>query len=231
MQFTISELWAHMGVFARLVVLALLMMSVLSLVLTIERVMMFGRTQRDARRFAIHIGSRLAAGDLDATLDGQHLGDLGRVIRAGLLAFKASESAKADLVFELTARALERQSQREMTNLKRGLGLLATIGSTAPFVGLLGTVMGIVNSFQSIALSGSGGLATVSGGIAEALVTTAFGLLVAIPAVMAYNSLHGWVEARAVDVSEGANEFLDLVVRKVSIATEQVREAADRGGQ
>jgi biopolymer transport protein ExbB/biopolymer transport protein TolQ len=93
--------------------------------------------------------------------------------------------------------------------------VLATVSSTAPFVGLLGTVMGIVNSFQSMAASGSGGLGTVSAGIAEALVTTAFGLLVAIPAVMAYNYLQGWVDERAIDISESSNELLDLVARRL----------------
>jgi biopolymer transport protein ExbB/biopolymer transport protein TolQ len=116
---------------------------------------------------------------------------------------------------ESVARALERQAQREVQSLKRGLNLLATVGSTAPFVGLLGTVMGIVNAFQQMAISGSGGLGTVSAGIAEALVTTAFGLLVAIPAVMLYNFLQGWVDARAVDISESSNEFLDVVAKQL----------------
>ena len=109
------------------------------------------------------------------------------------------------------ARALERQAAREVQSFKRGLGVLATVGSTAPFVGLLGTTMGIVNSFQQMAAAGSGGLGTVSAGIAEALITTAFGLLVAIPAVMAFNFLQGWVDARSVDLSESSNEFLDVV--------------------
>jgi biopolymer transport protein ExbB/TolQ len=109
------------------------------------------------------------------------------------------------------SRALERQAQREVQLLKRGQGVLATVSSTAPFVGLLGTVMGIVNSFQMMAASGSGGLGTVSAGIAEALVTTAFGLLVAIPAVMIFNYFTGWIEARSVDISESSNELLDVV--------------------
>jgi biopolymer transport protein ExbB/TolQ len=114
---------------------------------------------------------------------------------------------------ESVARALERQGQREVQSMKRGLGILATVGSTAPFVGLLGTTMGIVNAFQEMAKSGAGGLATISAGIAEALITTAFGLLVAIPAVMAYNFLQGWVDARSVDIAESSNEFLDVVAR------------------
>jgi len=110
--------------------------------------------------------------------------------------------------------SIQRAMERVQSRLQDGLAFLATVGSTAPFVGLLGTVMGIVNAFQSMALTGSGGLGTVSAGIAEALITTAFGLLVAIPAVMAYNYLQGWVDARAVDISESSNEFLDLVAKQ-----------------
>jgi biopolymer transport protein ExbB/biopolymer transport protein TolQ len=126
------------------------------------------------------------------------------------MAFKLAPKDR-DVAVESVARALERQAAREVQVFKRGLGVLATVGSTAPFIGLLGTVMGIVNSFQMMAASGSGGLGTVSAGIAEALITTAFGLLVAIPAVMAFNFLQGWVDARSVDISESSNEFLDLV--------------------
>jgi biopolymer transport protein ExbB/biopolymer transport protein TolQ len=71
-----------------------------------------------------------------------------------------------------------------------------------------------------MAASGSGGLGTVAGGIAEALITTGFGLMIAIPAVMAYNALQGWVDARGVDISESSNEFLDVVARKLAEADE-----------
>ena len=143
------------------------------------------------------------------------LGD--RVLVNGVddAAFKVAPKSH-DAAVESVARALERQAQREVQSLKRGLGILATVGSTAPFVGLLGTVMGIVNSFQSMAATGSGGLGTVSAGIAGALVTTAFGLLVAIPAVMAFNFLQGWVDDRAVDISGSSNEFLDAVAKHYS---------------
>jgi len=138
------------------------------------------------------------------------------VIGAGLGAYRISTLGPKEAAVDSVARALERQAQREVQSLKRGLNLLATVGSTAPFVGLLGTVMGIVNAFQQMALTGSGGLGTVSAGIAEALVTTAFGLLVAIPAVMLYNFLQGWVDARAVDISESSNEFLDVVAKQLA---------------
>ena len=216
MQFTLTDLWHHMGLFARLIVAVLGVMSVASLVVMAERLIVFNRSRSESRNFAERMANTLAKNDLmtvAGTKVGDKVGHLGRVIGAGLNALRLSTDKDKDLQVESVARALERQAQREVQSLKRGLGLLATVGSTAPFVGLLGTVMGIVNAFQSMALTGSGGLGTVSAGIAEALITTAFGLLVAIPAVMAYNYLQGWVDARAVDISESSNEFLDLVAK------------------
>ena len=216
MQFTLTDLWHHMGLFARLIVAVLGVMSVASLVVMAERLIVFNKSRSESRNFAEKMANTLAKNDLmtvAGTKVGDKVGHLGRVIGAGLNALRLSTDKDKDLQVESVARALERQAQREVQSLKRGLGLLATVGSTAPFVGLLGTVMGIVNAFQSMALTGSGGLGTVSAGIAEALIRTAFGLLVAIPAVMAYNYLQGWVDARAVDISESSNEFLDLVAK------------------
>ena len=218
MQFTLADLWAHMGLFARLIVAVLAVMSIASLLVAAERTMVYSRSRRDSRRFAEKVGAPLARGDLDGAAmaeTGKAKGYLGQVITAGLAAWKKGGTEDGDLTFESVARALERQSQREIQNLRRGQGVLATVSSTAPFVGLLGTVMGIVNSFQMMAASGSGGLGTVSAGIAEALVTTAFGLLVAIPAVMAYNYLTSWVDERAIDLSESSNELLDVVARRL----------------
>jgi biopolymer transport protein ExbB/biopolymer transport protein TolQ len=217
MQFTLGELWQHMGLFARLVVGVMAVMSIASLFVMGERLVFYMRMSGESRAFADRV-ARLIQGDgglpaaADANLERGKVGYLGRVIGAGLSAFKTAPK-NPDLATESVARALERQASREVQTLKRGLGLLATVGSTAPFVGLLGTVMGIVTAFQKMAESGSGGLGTVSAGIAEALVTTAFGLLVAIPAVMGFNFLQGWVDGRAVDIAESSNEFLDVVSR------------------
>lgn len=219
MQFTLTELWGHMGLFARLIVIVMGIMSVASLLVLGERLFVYRRSTNESRSFAEKVGSVLVSGDLESAASaatGKDIGHLGRVINAGLNAYKTNIAFNQELTFEAVARALERQSAREVQSLKRGHGVLATVGSTAPFVGLLGTVMGIVNAFQLMAASGSGGLGTVSAGIAEALVTTAFGLLVAIPAVMAYNYVSGWVDARAVDLSESSNEFLDIVARKLT---------------
>jgi biopolymer transport protein ExbB/TolQ len=218
MQFTLTDLWHHMGLFAKLIVAVMGVMSVASLVVMAERLIVFNKSRSESRNFAERMANILSKGDLNTAANtkmGDKVGHLGRVIGAGLAAFRLTPTKDKDMQVESVARALERQAQREVQSLKRGLGLLATVGSTAPFVGLLGTVMGIVNAFQSMAISGSGGLGTVSAGIAEALITTAFGLLVAIPAVMAYNYLQGWVDARAVDISESSNEFLDVVAKQI----------------
>ncbi len=215
MNFTLTEIWAHTGLFARMVIFTLGIMSIASLIVMAERMVVFRKSRSDSRNFAAKMGAILAKGDLAAAANanlGKDVGHLGRVINSGLTAFRISGSNK-EVAVESVARALERQAQREVQSLKRGLAILATVASTAPFVGLLGTTMGIVTAFQLMASAGSGGLGTISAGIAEALITTAFGLLVAIPAVMAYNFLSGWVDARAVDISESSNEFLDVVAR------------------
>ncbi|MCP3100203.1 MotA/TolQ/ExbB proton channel family protein [Myxococcus sp. K15C18031901] len=216
MNFTLAGLWAHMGLFAKGIVIVMALMSMVSLVVLVERVLLFRAAMRQSRRFAAQLGPLLARGDLDAALDAKtdkDVGYLGRTIRAGLLAYRTASDDTRDEVMEAVARSLERQAQREVQGFKRGLGQLATVASTAPFVGLLGTTMGIVSAFQEMGATGAGGIGTISTGISEALVTTAFGLLVAIPAVMGYNSLQGWVDARAVDLAESSNELLDAVAR------------------
>jgi biopolymer transport protein ExbB/biopolymer transport protein TolQ len=234
MDFSLSGLWHEMGIFARLVVIVLGFMSVTSILVLCERLVVSFKGMSDSKVFAAKMASLLAKGpgDLDIAADtkfGKDIGYLGRTIRAGLVAFRGTAEGDKDLCFESVARALERQQGREISVLKRYHGWLATVGSTAPFVGLLGTVMGIVTAFEKMAESGSGGLGTVSAGIAEALITTAFGLLTAIPAVMAFNYLAGWVDARAVDIAETSNEFLDLVARRLSEGPRSEDENEDDG--
>ena len=105
----------------------------------------------------------------------------------------AAALSREDLV-DTVRRAIQRASALTANDLKKGVASLATIGATAPFVGLLGTVVGIITAFQGIAATGSGGLGAVSAGISEALVETALGLVVAIPAVWFYNYLTGRIE-------------------------------------
>ncbi|NOK38707.1 MotA/TolQ/ExbB proton channel family protein [Corallococcus exercitus] len=226
MNFTLADLWTHMGPVAQLIVIAMGVMSMVSLLILAERTIVFRASRRYSRRYAAQLGSMLASGDFDAAAEAKtekDVGYLGRTIRAGLTAYRISATDSREEVMESVARSLERQAQREVQSLKRGLGHLATVGSTAPFVGLLGTTIGIVTAFQEMGAANSGGIGTISTGISEALVTTAFGLLVAIPAVMGYNSLQGWVDARAVDLSEASNEFLDAASRALKRTRGTVR--------
>ena len=219
MSFSFVDLWASTGLFARSIIVVMLLMSLVSIFVFCERLVVFIRSRRASKRYAAQVATTLGTGELkSAAVSGVDPGYLGRVIEAGISAFKSSPSKDEQFTIETVARALERQSQREIQSLRRGQSVLGTVSSTAPFVGLLGTVMGIVTAFEQMAASGSGGLATVSAGIAEALLTTALGLLVAIPAVFAFNFLQNWVDARAVDIAESSNEFLDFVARRFRMA-------------
>jgi biopolymer transport protein ExbB/biopolymer transport protein TolQ len=207
-----------MGLFARVIVGVMAIMSIASLYVTAERLFTLRKAKRQSLAYARKMGALFSQGGIEAAAaveGGPNIGYLGRTIEAGLAAYRTTRGGDHELIFESVSRALERQAQREAQGMKSGQGVLGTVGSTAPFVGLLGTVMGIVNSFQSMAATGSGGLGTVSAGIAEALITTAFGLLVAIPAVMFFNYFTGWIEARNVDVAEASNELLDVLARQL----------------
>jgi biopolymer transport protein ExbB/TolQ len=229
MKFTLFELWAHMGLGARLIAGTMIAMSLACIVVVVERVYTLMLSSKQSVAFAKKLAEVLNEGDVGRAaaaplpVEGGHLG---RVLQAALQAFQSCPKHDEDLVFESVARVLERQAQREVHSMKRGVGVLANVASTAPFVGLLGTVLGIVNSFSMMAETGSGGLSTVSAGIAEALATTALGLLVAIPAIGAYNGLSGWIEARSVDISEASNELLDLLARYLKRSRIDPRDAS-----
>lgn len=220
--FSMGAIWRNMGPFAKAIVLVLSVMSGASLLVAAERALYFRRSRDESARYAAELGALVGDGKLDEATAKKHdlatIGYLGRTMQAGLGALAATGSLGVDARIESVARALERQALREASLLKRGLGVLASAASASPFIGLLGTVMGIVTAFQSMAATGSGGLASVSAGIAEALVTTAFGLLVAIPSLLVFNWAQGWVDERNVDLAESSNELLDAIARQLRAA-------------
>ena len=238
MDFSLTGLWHHMGLFAKGIVIVMALMSVASVIVFFERVLFYVKSKNDSTAFADRLAAILSKGELEEAITKApkaNQGHLGRVLFAGLTAYKTAKAEAEEIndaeearemVFESVARSLERQSQREVATLRRGNSVLGTVSASVPFVGLLGTVMGIVTAFQEMQKTGSGGFAAVAGGISEALVTTAFGLLVAIPAVWAYNFLSGWVDARSVDISESSNELLDLVARKLHVTIKRRRAQA-----
>jgi biopolymer transport protein ExbB/TolQ len=221
--FDLLSMWRSMGPFAKLVASALGLMSIYSLGVMAERLVTYARAAAASRRYADELRTLLASrkyGEAVALARTLGSGYLPRVLGLAIAEYERGANAvregavdEADVIPAVN-RAVERSSLRAVADLRRGLGALATIGSTAPFVGLLGTVAGIITAFQAMAATGSGGLGSVSAGIAEALVTTAFGLLVAIPAVMVFNYLTNRVEDMQVDIADAANELVDYLMKE-----------------
>ena len=116
-------------------------------------------------------------------------------------------------ISERMSASLEAGIEKQMTKIEKGFTFLATVGSTAPFIGLFGTVWGIMESFLNIAREGNATLTTVAPGIAEALIATAIGLVAAIPAVIAYNWLAGQIRALEADMDNFSNDYLNFVKR------------------
>ncbi|MCC6809871.1 MAG: MotA/TolQ/ExbB proton channel family protein [Deltaproteobacteria bacterium] len=226
---TIAVLWASMGFLAKAVVITLAVLSIYSIGVMVERFIAIRKARQQSVAYAERLAPLLESEEDDdaiAAAESLKQGYLPRVLAAGLKEYQilaAQPHRSQDEVLQLTEKALERNAQRVLADLKRGLGGLATIGSSAPFIGLFGTVVGIINAFEQMAAKGSGGLATVSAGISEALVTTAFGLIVAIPAVAAFNYFTGTLEAITVDIAEAGGEVIGHLARRESTSA---REAA-----
>jgi biopolymer transport protein ExbB/biopolymer transport protein TolQ len=208
-----------MGWPARVVVLILFVMSGWSIGVMIDRWMAFSAARKQSRSFAPQVAGALKNGNIEEAIkiaERNKKSHLAKVVVAGLQEFRA-HGESSDIpgeTIEASKRALERAEAIVHAELKRGLGGLATIGSTAPFVGLFGTVLGILNAFRGISENKATGLGAVAGGIAEALVTTAFGLFVAIPAVMMFNYLTGRVEAFDVEMDNSSSELVDYFLKR-----------------
>lgn len=208
-----------MGWVALAIVVVLFIMSAWSIGVMIDRWIAFSAARKQSRQFAPAVAGALREGKLDEAIrvaERNKKSHLAKVVTAGLQEFKAhGESSEIPgEQIEASKRALERAEAIVHAELKRGLGGLATIGSTAPFVGLLGTVIGILNAFQQITKQKSTGLGAVAGGISEALVTTALGLFVAIPAVMMFNYFTGKVEAFDVEMDNSSSELVDYFLKR-----------------
>jgi biopolymer transport protein ExbB len=213
------SMWKQMGWMARIVVIVLFLMSGWSIGIMIDRALAFSAARSQSRAFAPAVAGALKDGKIEEAIkvaDRNKKSHLAKVVSAGLQEFKAhGESTELPgEELEASRRALERAEAIVHAELKRGLGGLATIGSTAPFVGLFGTVVGILNAFRGIASSHATGLAAVAGGISEALVTTAVGLFVAIPAVWMFNYFTGRVEAFDVEMENSSSELIDYFLKR-----------------
>jgi biopolymer transport protein ExbB/TolQ len=173
--------------------------------------------RKQSREFAPKVAGALKDSKLEEAIkiaDRNKKSHLAEVVTAGLQEFRASAGQPTEETIASSGRALERARGHRSRQAEEGPSVLATIGSTAPFVGLFGTVIGILHAFQQIATQKTSGIGAVAGGISEALVTTAFGLLVAIPAVMAFNYFTGRVEAFDVEMDNSSSELVDYFIKQ-----------------
>jgi biopolymer transport protein ExbB/biopolymer transport protein TolQ len=218
-EFTLWDMLRRMGWIALAVVIILAIMSMYSIAVMIERLLTFNAAKKQSRDFAPKVAGALRDGKIDEAItvsDRYKKSHLAMVVSSGLQEFQAhqlSGEIPGELV-DAAKRALQRAIAVKTAEFKRGLTSLATIGSTAPFVGLFGTVVGIVNAFQGLKQAESAGIGAVAGGIAEALVTTAFGIFVAVPAVWMFNYFTGRVDSFLVEMENSSSELIDYFLKR-----------------
>ena len=215
----------NMSGIAIAVAVVLFVMSFWSVGVAIERIYTYNQARKQSKLYAPQVAKHLKDGRLkeaialSASKDYRY-SHLAKVVLAGLQEYQFQQESGANLsredLVDTVRRAIQRASALTANDLKKGVSALATIGATAPFVGLLGTVVGIITAFQGIAATGSGGLGAVSAGISEALVETALGLVVAIPAVWFYNYLTGRIEYFNVEMDNSSSELVDYFIKKTA---------------
>jgi len=219
------KMWGDMGLVARVIAFILVIMSMISFGVAIERIYTFTQARKQSKLYAPQVAKHLKDGRLKDAIaisssKTYRYSHLTKVVLAGLQEYQFQQESGANLsredLVDTVRRAIQRASALTANDLKKGVSALATIGATAPFVGLLGTVVGIITAFQGIAATGSGGLGAVSAGISEALVETALGLVVAIPAVWFYNYLTGRIEYFNVEMDNSSSELLDYFIKKTA---------------
>ena len=224
MEMSPMHLWNSMTPLGKAVVILMAIMSVYSIWVMIERFVLFNKAKNQSLKLLGALSNLLTKSDYGQAIEvtkkykNSHLA---KVIAAGLLEFEAARrdkrTADPEMPVEAARQGMDRTAMITLAEMKENLGALATIGATAPFVGLFGTVVGIINAFRGMA-TGGGGIASVSAGIAEALVTTAFGLFVAIPAVWAYNYFQNRIDRFTVEMSNSGSEMAIYFMKEVGVS-------------
>lgn len=217
MHFTPQELWAATGTPVRIVLATMMLMAIWCLYVAIERTLALRKARKQSRELAEAVAGPLGSADAKGALeicqkDDFSMAYLGHMLVAGLTEF-AGRPDKYGI--EAAERALDRVSVTETQSLRKGMNMLATTGATAPFVGLVGTIFGIINAFQMMGEAGGGDLGAISSGIAEALITTAIGISVAILGVWLFNYFNGKIDEITNDMAVSVQEFLDWCEKQV----------------
>jgi biopolymer transport protein ExbB/TolQ len=219
MDWNLIAMLQAMSVTAKGVVVMLLLMSAISIGLAVERGLRYSVARNQSRIFVQQVTPVLEKGKLDEAIsiaERNRKSPVASIVGTGLAEFTSGPPhASSTELIDAAERGLERSVATIHSDLKRGLSGLATIGSTAPFVGLFGTVVGIMNAFRASAPAKAAGIQSVASGISEALVTTALGLLVAVPAVWCYNYFTTKVENFDVEMENSSTELVSYLVRRV----------------
>ena len=219
------DMWNQMTWVAKFVAFVLFFMSMWSFGVAIERIYTFSQARKQSKLYAPQVAKHLKEGRLKDALSVSQsktyqYSHLAKDVLAGLQEYQFQQdgggSMERDDLVDTVRRAIQRATALTSNDLKKGIPALATIGATAPFVGLLGTVVGVINAFQGIGASGSAGIGAVSVGISEALVETALGLVVAIPAVWIYNYLTARIEYFNVEMDNSSSELVDYFIKKTA---------------
>jgi len=213
----LTEMWEQMGFLAKAVVVLLGVQSVWSIGVMVERWLTYRAARNESREFAPAVAEALNNGNLREALEVSEQYEkshLAKVVSAGLVEFQASGGTASGSAIESVKRSLERATAVAIEEFKRSLGGLATIGATAPFVGLFGTTVGIINAFAGMSEAEDTGLSAVAGGISEALVATAFGLFVAVPAVWMYNYFTEKIGSYTVEMDNSSSELVDYFLKR-----------------
>ena len=219
------EMIQNMSAAGIAVAVVLFIMSFWSIGVAIERIYTFNQARKQSKLYAPQVAKHLKDGRLKEAIALSAAKDyryshLAKVVLAGLQEYQFQQDSGHNLnredVLDTVRRSIQRATALTSSDLKKGINALATIGSTAPFVGLLGTVVGVIVAFTGIAATGGGGIAGVSAGIAEALVETALGLFVAIPAVWFYNFLTSRLEYFNVEMDNSSSELVDYFIKKTA---------------
>ncbi len=207
--FTLIEIWEHSGFIARSVIVMLVFMLIGTMAVFIERTLAFRRAKTHSVKLAGAIVEPLESFDVNKALEVSRdeqfkLGYLTPLLQAGLSELQETGGAHG---VENASKAVNKAHSQELAKLQRGMPILATVGSTAPFVGLFGTTFGVINAFNGMAQEGSG-LSSISAGISEALITTGVGIGVAVVGVWAFNYFNSRIAKVKDELDSAESDFM-----------------------